>query len=94
MRITTVNLPEDLHDRIEEVARQSERSRSYDVRKMLEASLTAQDRASALQAIADAGLAEYNAPRENSANASAVIAESCTDGRARLDGLQKIAKGG
>jgi predicted transcriptional regulator len=93
MRITTVNLPEELTDRIDQVARDSERSRSFVVRKLLEHSLTAADRLAALQAISDAGLEDYNAPRERAPNATEVIAESCADGRARLDALQKIAAG-
>jgi predicted transcriptional regulator len=94
MRITTVNLPEELTDRIDHVARASERSRSFVVRKLLEQSLTAADRLAALEAIADAGLEEANAPRERVSNATEVISESCVEGRRRLDALGEIAKGG
>jgi predicted transcriptional regulator len=95
MKITSVALPDELTDRIDQVARDSERSRSFVVRKLLEASLTGKDRASALQAIADQGLEDFAAEhsRDHGPNATAVIAESCADGRARLDGLQKIAGG-
>jgi Arc/MetJ-type ribon-helix-helix transcriptional regulator len=95
MKITSVSLPTELTEKIDQVARDSERSRSFVVRKLLESALTGQERLDALQAIADAGPADYaaNATRERGPNATAVIAESCADGRARLDALQKIAAG-
>jgi predicted transcriptional regulator len=93
MRITTVNLPEELTSRIDEVARDSERSRSFIIRKLLEHSLTAETRMAALDAVAEQGLAEYAKPRKPAPNASELIAESCGDGRARLDALQRIGGG-
>jgi predicted transcriptional regulator len=92
MKITSISLPAELTDRIDQVARDSERSRSFVVRKLLESALTGQERLDALQALAATGLEDYaNTPRERAPNATAVIAESCSDGRARLDALQKIA---
>lgn len=52
MKPTTYNLPTDLRDRIDQVARDSERSRSYIVRKLLETALCKEDSDAALQAIA------------------------------------------
>lgn len=95
-RITTICLPEELHARVDAVARESERSRSYVVRKLLEQSLTGADRLTALQAIADQGLAEYDQShsRERGPNPGEVIAASAEDGHARLRALNKIAKAG
>jgi predicted transcriptional regulator len=95
MKPATFNLPAELTDRIGQVARASDRSRSYVVRKLLEQSLTGQERLEALKALADAGLEDYaeNAKRERAPNASEAIAESCVDGHARLASLQKIAAG-
>lgn len=98
MKITSVSLPDELTDRIDQVARDSERSRSFVVRKLLEHSLTATERMAALDAAAAEGLREFadgaNAPRER-LNATEVIAspESCADGRGRLAALEKIAAG-
>jgi predicted transcriptional regulator len=97
MRITSVSLPDSLTDRIDEVARQSERSRSFVVRKLLEQSLTAPDRLHALEEIAAAGLeanAAERAYRVRGPNPGEIIAESSTDGHARLAAMGKIAKGG
>jgi predicted transcriptional regulator len=95
MRITTVNLPEELTDRIDEVARASERSRSYTVRKLLESALTGADRQAALDAIAAQGLEDYaeNGRRERAPNPSEVIAAASTAGQRMLDAHRKIAKG-
>jgi predicted transcriptional regulator len=95
MKPTTYNLPSDLTDKIDQVAIASERSRSFVVRKLLERSLTGQDRMAALQAVADAGLEAYAdaASATRAPNATEIIAESCADGRARQDALQKIAAG-
>jgi predicted transcriptional regulator len=93
MRITTVNLPDELHDRIDQVARDSERSRSFVVRKLLEHSLNAQDRLATLQAIADAELEDGNASRPLAPNATAVISGSCIEGHRRLAALGEIAAG-
>jgi predicted transcriptional regulator len=91
MKITSVALSNELTDRIDQVARDSERSRSYVVRKLLENSLTGADRLRALESIAATELEASNTPRERAPNASALIAESCPDGRARLEALKKIA---
>jgi predicted transcriptional regulator len=95
MKITSVALPAELAERIDQAARHADRSRSWIIRNLLERSLTGAQRLEALEAIADAGLADYaaNATPEQAPNASEVIAESCADGRARLDALQKIAAG-
>jgi hypothetical protein len=66
------------------------------VRKLLEQSLTGEDRLHALEEIAAAGLAENaakRAMRPRAPNATEVIAESCVEGRRRLDALSEIAKG-
>jgi predicted transcriptional regulator len=96
MRITSVSLPDSLTERIDSVARQSDRSRSYVVRKLLEQSLTGEDRLRALEEIAAAGLeanAAERAARVRGPNPGQVIAESSTDGHARLNAMKKIAAG-
>jgi predicted transcriptional regulator len=95
MRITTVNLPEELQDRIDEVARHSDRSRSSVIRILLERSLTGADRMTALDAVAAQGLREFadagKAPRARSATELIGSKESCADGAGRLAALEKIA---
>jgi predicted transcriptional regulator len=95
MRITTVNLPEELTDRIDQVARDSERSRSFVIRRLLETALTAQERLDALNALSAQGLAEYadNAKCARGPNATEIIAASSTEGHARLRALGEIAAG-
>jgi predicted transcriptional regulator len=90
--ILHVRAPADLVRRIDDIARDTDRSRNYVARKLLEKSLTGADRVAALGAISAAEVAAANAPRERTPNASELIAESCTDGRARLDGLSTIAR--
>ncbi|MGO9036433.1 MAG: ribbon-helix-helix protein, CopG family [Steroidobacteraceae bacterium] len=94
MKPATFNLPAELTDKIGQIACDSERSRSYVVRKLLESALTGEERLEALKQIAAQGLEDANAPRERAPNATAVIANSCSDGRNRLDALQRIANGG
>jgi predicted transcriptional regulator len=97
MKPTSVALPSELTERIDQVARDSERSRSYVVRKLLENALTGDDRLRALEEIAAAGLeanAAERAYRVRGPNPCQVIAESATDGHARLAAMGKIAKGG
>jgi predicted transcriptional regulator len=94
MKITSVSLPTGLTDRLDQVARDSERSRSFVVRKLLEHALTGQERLDALQAIADAGLEENaaeRAARVRGPHPGEVIAESSADGHARLNAMKKIA---
>ena len=95
MKITSVALPDDLTDKIDQVARDSERSRSFVIRKMLEQSLTGEDRLKALEAIADAGLETYaqSHARELPANATAVIAQDSVEGHRRIGAMNKIATG-
>jgi predicted transcriptional regulator len=95
MKPTTYNLPSDLRDKIDQVARDSERSRSFVVRKLLERSLTGADRLAALEAIAADGLQAYAdaASATRRPNATEIIAESCADGPGRLAALEKIAAG-
>jgi predicted transcriptional regulator len=93
MKITSVSLPYELTDRIDQVARESERSRSWLIRKMLERALSGADRLAALEAIAAAELEAENVPREKGPNATAIISESCVEGRRRLDALSEIAAG-
>jgi predicted transcriptional regulator len=96
MKITSVSLPTGLTDRLDEVARDSERSRSYVVRKLLENALTGEDRLRALEAIAAAGLeanAAERAARVRGPNPGGIIAESSTDGHDRLRALSRIAAG-
>jgi hypothetical protein len=71
------------------------KSRSQFVDLTLERALqiTGESRLAELQALADAGLEESNAPRAKAPNATAVIADSCVEGRRRLDALGEIAKG-
>ena len=90
--ILHVRAPADLVRRIDDIARDTDRSRNYVARKLLEKSLTGADRVAALGAISAAEVAAANAPRPRAPNASELIAESCTDGRARLDGLSTIAR--
>lgn len=92
MKITSVALPDELTDRIDRVARDSERSRSFVVRKLLEQSLTGADRLAALEAISAEGLREYdaNSKRERAPNASEIMAESSTEGHERLATMQRI----
>jgi predicted transcriptional regulator len=96
MKPTSVALPSELTARIDSVARQSDRSRSYVVRKLLENALTGEDRLRALEAIAAAGLeanAAERAARVRGPNPGEVIAESSADGHARLNAMKKIAAG-
>jgi predicted transcriptional regulator len=96
MKITSVALPADLTQRIDAVAKDADRSRSWVIRTLLERSMTGADRLRAFEEIASAGLEEYaaNGTREKAPNATAVIAESCVEGRRRLAALDEIAKGG
>jgi predicted transcriptional regulator len=89
MRITTVTLSDDLHNRVDQVARDSERSRSFVVRKLLERALTGEDRMTALKAIADAELEAGRSPRERAPNAGELL--DTTEGRARVQSLERIA---
>jgi predicted transcriptional regulator len=95
MKPTTYNLPDELTDRIGQVARDSERSRSFVVRKLLEQSLTGADRLRALEAVAAEGLAEFAAEhaRERGPNPGQIIAASSTEGHARLRAFDEIAAG-
>jgi predicted transcriptional regulator len=96
MKITSVSLPIALTDQLDQVARQSDRSRSYVVRKLLENALTGEDRLHALEEIAAAGLEENAAERAyrvRGPNPGQVISESSTDGHARLNAMKKIAAG-
>jgi predicted transcriptional regulator len=90
-----VRAPADLVRRLDNIARDTDRTRNYIARKLLEQSLTGADRLRALEAVAAEGLDAYAAEhaRERGPNASEIIAASCADGRARLDALDKIAKG-
>jgi hypothetical protein len=93
MKIRSISLPDDLDQRVAHAA--GKQPYSAFVRELLEHSLTGADRLKALEEIAADGLRAYadaaSAPR--GPNATEVIAESCADGRARLDALQKIATG-
>ena len=97
MKPTTYNLPTDLTDKIDQVARDSERSRSFVVRKLLEHSLTATERMAALDAVASEGLREFadsaNAPRALNATEVMAAESSCANGHTRLATLRKIAAG-
>lgn len=90
-----VRAPADLVRLIDGIAQATERTRNYVARKLLEQSLTGEDRMQALQAIAAAGLDDYaaNAKRGRAPNATALIAEASVEGHARLRALNKIAKG-
>ena len=90
MKITSVSLPTELTDKIDQAARRIDRSRSWVIRNLLE---NPESRLDALKQIADAGLEAYHAPRERAPNATDVIADSCDEGRRRLAALEKIAKG-
>jgi predicted transcriptional regulator len=97
MKPTSVALPSELTERIDQVARDSERSRSYVVRKLLENALTGEDRLRALEAIADAGLEANAAERTNrkrAPNATEIIAENSTAGHDAVRAHQAIAAGG
>jgi predicted transcriptional regulator len=96
MKPTSVALPSELTERIDQVARDSERSRSYVVRKLLENALTGEDRLRALEAIADAGLeanAAERASRPRAPNATAIAAAGSTAGHDAVRVHQKIAAG-
>ena len=95
MKPTTYNLPTKLTKEIGQIARQSERSRSYVVRKLLESALTGTDRLAALTAIAAAELEDEAANRqhERGPNSGQIIADSSADGHRRLAALGEIAKG-
>jgi predicted transcriptional regulator len=79
---------------LDAAAQNERRSRSAFVDLTLERALTGQGRLEALQAIAEAGLADCATPRERAPNATEIIAASSTDGHRRLEALQKIATGG
>jgi predicted transcriptional regulator len=96
MKITSVSLPPGLTDRLDQVARDSERSRSYVVRKLLENALTGDDRLHALEEIAAAGLeagAAERASRPRAPNATAIAAAGSTAGHDAVRVHQKIAAG-
>ncbi len=94
MKITSVALPIDLTGKIDELARQSERSRSFVIRKLLEHSLTAEERMAALKAIAEYGLEDYaNTAHERAPNPAAIVAAASTEGKAMLTAHEKIASG-
>jgi len=96
MKPTSVALPSELTERIDQVARDSERSRSYVVRKLLENALTGEDRLRALEAIAAAGLeanAAERASRPRAPNATAIAAAGSTAGHDAVRVHQKIAAG-
>jgi predicted transcriptional regulator len=86
----------DLARRLDDFAGSIERTRNFVARKLLENALTAENRVAALQAISDAGRAEYaaNATRADAPNATEIIAASSTEGHARLRALNEIARGG
>jgi predicted transcriptional regulator len=94
-KITSVALPSDLTDDIDQVADDFERSRSFVVRRLLEHSLTGAQRLAALKAVSDEGLREYaaNARRERPRNPGEIIAASSAEGHARLRAHNEIAKG-
>jgi hypothetical protein len=70
-------------------------SRSQFIDLTLERAMTGAGRLEALQGIAKESLQVYAdaATQERAPNATQLIAESCADGRARLDALAKIAVG-
>src|ERR1700679_1312359 len=95
MKITSVSLPIALTDQLDQVARQSDRSRSYVVRKLLENALTGADRLRALEEIAAAGVEENaaeRASRPRAPNATQVISENSIAGHDAVRAHQKIAK--
>ena len=93
-QLVTVSLPPEVLEQIDAAAQRERRTRSNFIRTALERSLTGEGRMAALQAIADAGLADAaNATQERAPNPSQVVAESSADGHARLNALQKIAAG-
>jgi hypothetical protein len=75
-------------DRAAQVAR---RSRSQFVDLTLERALTGPGRLEALEAVAAAAVEAASVRSERTPNASALIANSCADGCAQLEALQKIA---
>jgi predicted transcriptional regulator len=83
----------DLVRRIDDIAQATDRSRHYVARKLLENSLTGEDRLAALQAIADAELEAHVATRPRAPNATQVVAENSTSGHAAVLTHQKIAQG-
>jgi predicted transcriptional regulator len=92
--LVTVSLPREVLEQVDAAARQSERSRSYTVRKLLENALTGQERLDALKQIAAAGLEEEaNKPREPVPNASEVIGKASVEGHRMLAAQQAIAAG-
>ncbi|MGO9039042.1 MAG: hypothetical protein ACLPV2_16245 [Steroidobacteraceae bacterium] len=90
-----MTLPAPLIKALDDEAQAQDRPRSYIARKLLEKALSGADRLAALQAISAAELeaAAADGDRERAPNASEIISQSCADGRARLDALQKIASG-
>jgi predicted transcriptional regulator len=91
-----VRAPADLVRRIDNIAAATDRSRHYVARKLLENSLTGEDRLAALQAIADAELEASAAARtrEKAPNATQVISENSTAGHNAVRAHQAIAAGG
>jgi predicted transcriptional regulator len=86
----------DLVRRIDDIAQATDRSRHYVARKLLEQSLTGEDRLAALQAIADAGLeanAAERASRPRAPNATQDISENSIAGHNAARAHQKIAAG-
>jgi hypothetical protein len=61
--------------------------------RLMRNAITGEARLNALKAYGAAQLEDGAKPRERGLNASEVIAASCTDGRARLSALQRIAAG-
>jgi hypothetical protein len=80
---------------VDAAAQSQRRSRSQFVDLTLERAMTGTGRLEALESIAAEGLREYSdaATRERAPNATAILAEASVEGRARLDAMQKIAKG-
>jgi hypothetical protein len=81
---------------LDAAAQAARRSRSQTVDMLLSNALTGEDRLRALEAIADAGLEENaaeRAARVRGPHPGEVIAESSTDGHARLNAMKKIAAG-
>jgi predicted transcriptional regulator len=83
----------DLVRRIDDIAQATDRSRHYVARKLLENSLTGEDRLAALQAIADAELEAHVATRPRAPNATAIAAAGSTAGHDAVRVHQKIAAG-
>jgi hypothetical protein len=80
---------------VDAAAQAVRRSRSQYIDMLLSKALTGKDRLHALEEIAADSREAYHAAhtREKAPNATAVIAESCVEGRRRLDALNEIAKG-